>query len=137
MRKYLLHVLIISFVFLLAPTVQAASYNSACSLAWFLQDIFTGDDIETCKEEIRKNPDDADAHINLGIAYGELGKHKKEIESYKQAIRIDPDYANAHYNLGVAYLDLNRKSYALDQYKILKELDSELANTLFDCIYKK
>jgi len=26
MRKYLLHVLIISFVFLLAPTVQVASY---------------------------------------------------------------------------------------------------------------
>ena len=44
MRKYLLHVLIISFVFLLTPTVPAASYAG---------------EIETCKEKVRNNPDDA------------------------------------------------------------------------------
>ncbi|MDP6846013.1 MAG: tetratricopeptide repeat protein [Candidatus Nanoarchaeia archaeon] len=30
--------------------------------------------IETAKEEVRKNPDDALAHNNLGIAYDNLGK---------------------------------------------------------------
>ena len=47
MRKYLLHVLIISFVFLLAPIVPVASYAG---------------EIETYKQEVEKNPDDVDAH---------------------------------------------------------------------------
>ena len=54
MRKYLLHILIISFVFILAPTAQVVSYAGA---------------IEDAKEEVRKNPDDAMAHFKLGVAY--------------------------------------------------------------------
>ena len=120
MRKYLLHVLIISFVFLLAPTAQVATYAG---------------EIEDAKEEVRKNPDDADAHFNLGYAYGDLGKHKKAIESYKQAIRFDPDYANAHFNLGITYIILRDKSSALKQHKILKKLDTKMAKELFGMIY--
>ena len=120
MRKYLLHILIISFVFLLAPTAHVASYAV---------------DIEEAKEEVRKNPDDADAHFNLGYAYGDLGKHKKAIESYKQAIRFDPDYAMAHYNLGVCYIDNRDKSSALKQHNILKKLDTKRAKKLLGMIY--
>jgi hypothetical protein len=47
MRKYLLHILIILFVFLLAPAAQVATYAG---------------EIEDAKEEVRKNPDDVDAH---------------------------------------------------------------------------
>ena len=69
MRKYLLHILIISFVFLLAPTAQIASHAG---------------EIEDAKEEVRNNPDDADAHYNLGNAYGELGRYEEAIEPFKQ-----------------------------------------------------
>jgi len=82
MRKYLLHVLIISFVFLLAPTVHVATYAG---------------EIEDAKEEVRKNPDDALAHFFLGVAYAESGKYEEAIESLKQAIRINPDDAQAHF----------------------------------------
>ena len=119
MRKYLLHILIISFVFHLAPTAQAASYEDEKRL-------------EDAKEEVRNNPDDAEAHKNLGFAYAESGKYQEAIESYKQAIRIDPDYALAHYNIGIAYLGLNDRGSALEQYKILKKLDTEEANELFN-----
>ncbi len=68
MRKYLPHILIISFIFLLAPIAHVASYAG---------------DIEDAKEEVRNNPDDADAHLNLGIAYDDLGKYEEAIESYK------------------------------------------------------
>ena len=54
MRKYLLHVLIISFIFLLAPTAQVATYAGVH---------------EFLEEEVRKNPDDAEAHYNLGESY--------------------------------------------------------------------
>ena len=72
MRKYILHVLIISFVFLLAPTVQVASYAGA---------------IEDAKEEVRKNPDDAEAHIGLGVAYGKSGMHIEAVEAFKHGRR--------------------------------------------------
>ena len=119
MRKYLLHVLIISFVFLLTPTVPVASYAG---------------EIEDAKEEVRNNPDDARAHYTLGYAYGNSGKYEEAIESYKQAIRIDPDYAEAHNNLGLAYVLSNDRASALEQYEILKNLNTEWANTLYDVI---
>ena len=91
MMKYLPHILIISFVFLLAPTAHVASYAG-----WI------EDDIEDAKKEVRKNPDDAVAHFNLGKAYGMSVSHQDESErSYKQAIWIDPEYAEAHYYLGM------------------------------------
>ncbi len=123
MRKHLiLHVLIISFVFFLTPTIQAASGME--------------EKIEAYKQAIRINPDDAAAHTNLGVAYVESGMYKEAIEACKQAIRIDPDIAVAHTNLGAAYVLLNDIDSALEQYKILKSLDPERANKLYDEIHK-
>jgi len=156
MRKYLLHILIISFVFLLAPTAQVASYAG---------------ELEDAKEEVRKNPDDAEAYFNLGNAYYLSGKRKEAMESFKRSIKIkpdfapgyfflglsndriykhkvvrkcyqkaisiDPDYAVAHYNLGLGYLLAGDGDSAMEQYKILKNLDSELANELFNYIYRE
>ena len=109
------------------------------------------------KQAIQANPNNAEAHNNLGIAYGELRRYTEAIAAYKQAIRIKPDYARAHYNLGVAYLSeyntylrlrnigvssrllqdaADYRDLALEEYKILKDLDKELANRLFNRIYK-
>jgi tetratricopeptide (TPR) repeat protein len=49
--------------------------------------------IETCKQAIRIDPNDAIAYNNLGNAYAGLGLYKEAIEAYKQAILIDPNYA--------------------------------------------
>jgi tetratricopeptide (TPR) repeat protein len=68
--------------------------------------------IESYKQAIRIDPDHVEAHNNLGVAYGELGRYQEAIESYKQAIRIDPDHAEAHNNLGNAYLQLNDRDSA-------------------------
>ena len=121
MRKYILHALIISFIFLLAPTAQIASHAGA---------------IEDAKEEVRKNPDDVEAHLNLALAYCNSVKLQDAIESYKQAIRIKPDFAMAHFTLGLAYNSSNDRGSALEQYKILKKLDTELAKEPFNLIYK-
>ena len=84
MRKYIPHILIISFVFILAPTAHVALHAG---------------ELEDAKEEVRRNPDDAEALLKLGNAYFKSGMDKEAIKSYKQAIWIDPYYASAHYNL--------------------------------------
>ena len=90
------------------------------------------DEIKTYKQKVKKNPDDAKAHCNLGIVYGKSGKYKEAIDAFKQAIRINPDYSEAHFNLGAAYHYSNDRSSALEQYEILKNLDPYLANLLFE-----
>jgi tetratricopeptide (TPR) repeat protein len=42
-------------------------------------------------EVIQIRPEYADAHFNLGVAYGELGRRDEEIREYKKATDIVPD----------------------------------------------
>ncbi len=104
MRKYLiLHVLIISFIFFITPTIRAASY-------W-------EEEIDSYKQAIRINPDDADAHYNLGNAFIEIGLYKEAIDAFKQAIRIKPDYAVAQNRLGVAFIGAGMDKEAIEAFK--------------------
>ena len=70
MKKYLLHILIISFVFLLAPTAHVASYAG---------------ELEDAKEKVRKYPDEAWAHGLLGATYFLSDKYEEAIKSYSPA----------------------------------------------------
>ena len=80
-----------------------------------------------CKQAIKSNPDDAEAHYKLGIAYYESGKHKETVKAFKQAIRIDPDYIDAHYNLGVIYDNLGMYEEAIEAYKQAIKIDPDYA----------
>ena len=77
------------------------------------------------------------AHVNLGVAYYELGKHQEEIESYKQAIEINPDYADAHYNLGYTYDELGKYKDAIESYKQAIRIDPDYADAHYNlaCSY--
>jgi len=64
------------------------------------------------------NPNDADTHYNLGVAYVKAGMHTEAIKSFQQVIRINPDDADA--------------LAALEQYEMFKNLDPEMAKKLFN-----
>jgi tetratricopeptide (TPR) repeat protein len=86
------------------------------------------DKIDSYKQAIRIDPDDAKAHYNLGTAYDELGKYEDAIVSYKQALMINPDDASTHYNLGLAYYNLGKYEEAIESYKQAIRIDPDYAD---------
>ena len=81
-------------------------------------------ELEDAKEDVRKYPNDADAHYNLGIAYNNLGQ-------YQEAIRIKPDHARAHNNLGYAYDELGQYQNAIASYKEAIRIKPDYADAHF------
>ena len=73
--------------------------------------------IESFKTTIRLKPHSAEAHFNLGVAYGKIGDKQKAIESFKETIRLRPDSAEAHCNLGFDYKDLGNSKEAIESFK--------------------
>ncbi len=51
---------------------------------------------------LRKNPDDAEAHIALGDIYQSYGKTDRAIEEYLRGAALQPANAKAYYGLGMA-----------------------------------
>ena len=72
--------------------------------------------VDTYKQAIKVNPDDAVAYNKLGIAYRSAGKMQESLEALKQAIKIKSDYAEAHYELGLTYRSSFKNQEALDSY---------------------
>jgi len=122
MRKYLLHVLVTSFVFFLTPTTQAASDVEAT--------------IDEDKQAAGENSDDATVYFDRGVDYLKSGMYKEAIEVLKVAIERDPEHAMSYYNLGILYNSSNDKDSALKQHEILNGLDFDLADKLFGLIRK-
>jgi tetratricopeptide (TPR) repeat protein len=54
------------------------------------------------RQALRKTPDSADAHNNLGLALAEAGRRDEAIAHYRRALEIKPDFSTAHYNFGLA-----------------------------------
>jgi Flp pilus assembly protein TadD len=51
---------------------------------------------------VRVKPDYAEAHNNLGIALGTLGRLAEAIEHFELALRLNPGFADARRNLEIA-----------------------------------
>jgi TM2 domain-containing membrane protein YozV len=51
------------------------------------------------REMIRVNPNDAEAHFNLGSLLMNLQRYDEAEKELREAIRIDPSFAEARYNL--------------------------------------
>jgi tetratricopeptide (TPR) repeat protein len=87
--------------------------------------------IESYKQAIKLNPDDAYAHTRLGVAYYKSGKYQEAIKSYKRAIRLDPDDKSAHYNLGIAYFESGMNKEAIESFKQAIKINPDDARAHF------
>jgi uncharacterized protein (TIGR02466 family) len=89
------------------------------------------------QKSVQLDPQDAEAHNNLGVTLQELGRLDEAEKSLRQAITLKPDYAEAHYNLGITLKELGRLDEAEVSYNqaiALKpdyaEAHNNLSNTL-------
>ncbi|HYA26680.1 MAG TPA: tetratricopeptide repeat protein [Thermodesulfovibrionales bacterium] len=85
------------------------------------------DDYSLFSDTVKKSPDSAIPHLNLGIGYDAQGLSDKAIEQFQIALRLKPDYAEAHNNLGNAYLVQGLSDKAIEQFQITLRLKPDNA----------
>ena len=79
-----------------------------------------GDPVEAKKlyqQAIRLNPQHAEAHLNLGVAYERLGQGALAEAMFRKALQIRRDYSDAHLNLGLKLAEKARFAQALESVR--------------------
>ena len=74
------------------------------------------------QQAVRLDPNFADAHQKLGVAYKEAGDLNRAAESLEQATRLDPFSFTSIFELGEVYRMLDRVTQAIRAYTVACEL---------------
>src|SRR6185436_5470651 len=87
---------------------------------------------EVLKRATDQDPNNAEAHLRLGMAYAALERkpeaeesYKKAIELYKKRVQADPKDAEAFFNLGEAHSFLHQDEEAAREYRQATRLKSD------------
>lgn len=89
-----------------SPSGQAAAVASATapnSSAGAGASAAPGSELERLKRALEINPNDVEAHVNLGNLLDDSGDRQGAIEEYRAALRLDANHPQAHRNLGLTY----------------------------------
>ena len=76
----------------------------ALGVATHQRNLLYRDEVSLWSDTVRKSPNKARPHNNLGHAYAMQDNWDRAIEEFRIAARLDPDYAPARKNLRDAYL---------------------------------
>jgi tetratricopeptide (TPR) repeat protein len=86
--------------------------------------------IEALKQAVEMDPNMAEAHFKLGMAYSILEKEKdaegafeKAVDAYKKALKDNPKDAQAQFDLGRSYNKLNKDEDAEDALRAAVKLN--------------
>ncbi|MGD0887486.1 MAG: tetratricopeptide repeat protein [Thermodesulfovibrionales bacterium] len=90
------------------------------------------DDLTLFTDTVRKSPDAAIPHYNLGNAYLNQNRLDEAENEYIGALKLKPDYAMAHNNLGNAYLNQNRLDEAENEYIAALKLRPDYADAQYN-----
>jgi tetratricopeptide (TPR) repeat protein len=91
------------------------------------------------EEAIKIDPQSANAHYRLGLAYQALGKRdeaqtkfEKAVELFESQLKENPDDAEAQFTLGLAYEKLDKPESALKALKQAVKVDQENAEYFYE-----
>jgi len=87
---------------------------------------------DTFRQAIEVDPENAEAHYRLGLAYSSLGQkrdaldeYQKAVEAYKKLLREEPKNPDAHFNMGEADSRLGNYAEAVAEYKRAVQLKDD------------
>ena len=83
-------------------------------------------------EVIKIDPENYEAHNNLGVTYNKLGENQKAIDFYNKSIEINPNFIEGHSNLAVIFYNLGQLENSLKHHKKLLQLRSKNITTNSD-----
>lgn len=72
--------------------------------------------LQSYKILLKRKPDSALIHTNLGLAYVRMKKDNKAVRSFQRAIKCDKAYAEAYYHLGMTYKRMGKIEEALRSF---------------------
>jgi len=73
--------------------------------------------LEKLLEANKLDPENANIHNELGLAYRDLGAYQKSLVHFKKALALKSKFSEAQNNLGTLYLLLKEWNLALDCFK--------------------
>ncbi len=74
------------------------------------------------------DPNNAVAHLNLGVTVEKAGRVAEAVGHYRKVIEIDPTFAEAYNDLGGVLLQEGRAEEAAAEYQKALQIDPEYAN---------
>jgi superkiller protein 3 len=81
--------------------------------------------IESYKKFLKSNPDDAEAHYNLGQTYAGLHLYSEAVREYRQATHLKPDDADVYFDLGMALTRLAQYDEAAAAFQKCLDIDPD------------
>jgi Tfp pilus assembly protein PilF len=79
------------------------------------------------EDVVKKSPDKARAHNNLGAAYYRQGRMEDALREFQLALSINPNYADAHSDLGAIYYRQGRMEDALREFQLALSINPNYA----------
>ncbi|HET7212312.1 MAG TPA: tetratricopeptide repeat protein [Terriglobia bacterium] len=76
---------------------------------------------------VAQDPNDADAHLQLGMIYDEQNAAGRAVGEYLGAIRVNPRLASAHYHLAHDYERLGEKDKAVAEFDKCEKLGGHIS----------
>ncbi|UCD83323.1 MAG: tetratricopeptide repeat protein [Deltaproteobacteria bacterium] len=93
----------------------------------FQRNTVWSDEFTLWSDCVKKSPNKARPHNNLGIAYRNKEMFDEAIREYQQALNLKPDYAEVFYNLGNAYRIKGMSDEAIREYQQALRLKPDYA----------
>jgi protein O-GlcNAc transferase len=83
--------------------------------------------VELISRALDINPNQADAHANMGNALLSMGRAAEAIDRFDEALRLKPDFVAALFNRGLSLVHLGRLDEALRAFESAIQVDPSFA----------
>jgi len=88
--------------------------------------------LDAYRRSLALDPNDPDAHVNLGRLLQETGRLEEAARHYRDALRLSPRHATAAFNLGTVLEDQRNLPEAIAAYRQAIAIDDRLADAHYN-----